>query len=40
MVSQGQAYPKPAIGALDDRIVVCFMKFLRKYDCEVYNICV
>ena len=40
MASQGQPYPKTAIGALDDRVVGCFIKFIRKYYCAVYNICV
>ena len=40
MASQGQPYPKTAIGALGDRVVACFIKFIRKYYCAVYNICV
>ena len=40
MASQGQPYPKTAIGALDDRVVGCFIKCIRKYYCAVYNICV
>ena len=40
MATQGQPYPKTAIGALDDRVVSCFIKDIRKYNCEVYNICV
>ena len=40
MASQGQSYPKTSIGALDDREVACFIKFICKYYCAVYNICV
>ena len=40
MASQGQPYPKTAIGALDDRVVARFIRFIRKYNCEIYNICV
>ena len=40
MVSQGQPYPKTAIGVLSDRLVACFIKYIRKYNCAVDNICV
>ena len=40
MASQGQPYPKTDIEALDDRVVACFINFILKYNCEVYNICV
>ena len=36
--SQGQPYPKTAIGALCDRLVACFLKYIRKYKCAVDNI--
>ena len=34
------ALPKTAIGALGDRVVACFIKYIRKYNCAVDNICV
>ena len=40
MASQGQPYPKMAIGALGDRVVACFIKYIRTYNCVVDNICV
>ena len=40
MASQGQPYPKTAIGALNDRVVACFIKYIRKCYYAVDNICV
>ena len=40
MASQGQPYPKTAIGALGDRVDGCFIKYIRKYYCTADNICV
>ena len=40
IASQGQAYLKPATGALDDRVVTCFIKCIRTYYSAVYDICV
>ena len=33
MASQGQPNPKTAIGALCDRLVACFINYIRKYIC-------
>ena len=38
IASQGQPYPNTVIGALDDRVVACFIRFILKYYCAVYNI--
>ena len=40
MASQGQPYPKTAIGALVDWVVACSIKYIRTFNCAVDNICV